>query len=437
MLVAQPAIDGVWPGFWPDSQPFLIYEPEGDALLYSPVAPPAAYVPYDAARSGPRAGHLYWHEGVPGGLYGIFDTAYRVGQATAIAVVLQPTLGGTLETLFHETFHVYQHRNFKGESIGFGYVAPESITAAIMAKAEVERSILRAALKARDRASLGELVHEYLAVRAGRTGQMPEKAREIEASVERAEGSAQLVGIQATVAVLGQKPEVVPDEIGKKLAVPLADLGGGLAERMFRWRLYGTGAAIGLLLDRLAFDGWRERLEDGSSFEALLAEASDFDAADRPDLIAERALHRFDYVALLRQARARRVAESDASFDPPARVVVTFAGPPGSIRSSFSGTFSALQEKLIVIDADLYTAEIADFVLVARDIDVLLDGRGELQLSLAVAELPVVEGLPGDERTTTMRRLEIESGTLRIKAERPVEITATPASLEIRVLDRE
>lgn len=440
VLSAQPAIGRVWPGFWPDDQAFLVYEPEGDALLYSPVDPPAGYAPYQAAP--PDAGNawqerLYWHEGVPDGLYGIFDTAYRVGETTATAVVLQPTLVATLRTLFHETFHAYQGRHFEGESGGFGYIAPKTITAPIMAKAEVERSILKEALQARDRANLRELIREYLAVRASRTGEMPEKARDIERSVERSEGSAQLVGIQAAAAALADEPDAVSVEIEKWLTIPVSDLGGGLAEQMFRWRLYGTGAAIGLLLDRLGFEDWRERLERGASFEALLAEAVDFDAAARSGTIVERALHRFDYISLLRQARSRDVADPRPSFDAPARVVVTFAGPPGSIRSSFSGTFSALQEQLVMIEADLYTAEGADFELVARDVDVLLDNRNELQLSFAVAVLPVLDSLSGDDSTASLQRLNIESGTLRIKADRPVEVTATPASLLIRVLDRE
>jgi hypothetical protein len=440
VLSAQPAVDRVWPGFWPDDQAFLVYEPEGDALLYSPVAPPAGYAPYQSAASGAVDAwreRLYWHEGVPDGLYGIYDTAYGVGETTATAVILQPTLVATLQTLFHETFHVYQGRHFEGESGGFGYIAPESITASIMAKAEVERLILRAALQAEDRASLRKLVGQYLAVRASRTAEMPQKARDIERSVERSEGSAQLVGIQAAAAALADEPEAISVEIGKWLAIPVDDLGGGLAEQMFRWRLYGTGAAIGLLLDRTGCDDWREKLEHGASFEALLAEAIDFDAAAVSGSVAERALLRFDYISLLRQARSREVADPGPSFEAPARVVVTFAGPPGNIRSSFSGTFSALQEELVMIDADLYTAEGADFELVARHVDVLLDSRDELQLSFAVAALPVIDNLYGDNSTATLQKLNMESGTLTIRADRPVEVTTTPASLLIRVLDRE
>lgn len=441
VLSAQVAVDDVWPGFWPERQPFLVYEPEGDALLYSPAAPPSGYAPYrlTAAEAAlhPWRQRLYWHEGTPDGLYGLYDAAYRTGDVTATAVVLQESIEATLQTLFHETFHVYQHRHFDGESAGLGFVAPAAITDSMTAKAEVERRILREALQSESPDRSRELARQYLAVRASRNRETPAKAREIERMVERDEGSAQLVGIQATMAALARGPDAVSARIERGLAVPLGELGGGLSERMFRWRLYGTGAAIGLLLERFGVEGWRERLEQDGAFEALLAEATGFEAAATTRSMAERALERFDYGSLLRQARAREVAAAAPSFDAGVRVVITFSGEPGNVRSSFKGSYTALDEQLVLIEADLYTAEITDFTLVAREVDVLLDNRDDTRLSFAVAALPAIEGLPRDAGTATLQRLTLQTDELTIRADRPVKVRSLAASIEIEVPARE
>lgn len=371
VVSAQAAIDRVWPGFWPESQAFLVYQPDGDAMLYSPGPPPAAYAHYRPPSTGPAVqpwlDMLYWHEGVPPGLYGLYDTAFRIGETTATAVALQDTLDATLRTLFHETFHAYQQRHFRGESAGLGFIAPATITDTMMATAEVERRILREALQASDRGTSRELAWQYLAVRASRNRETPAKAHQIEREVERLEGSAQLVGLQAAIAVLDRTPDAVAASVDRDLATPLSAFGGGLSERMFRWRLYGTGAAIGLLLDRFGAVGWRERLEQDGSFEALLAAATGFNDVTQPEALARQALERFDFASLRVQAAAQVAAGAQPSFDADVRVVVVVPEQSASrLRGSFNGTFTALEENLVLIDADLYTAEMADFQLIAR-----------------------------------------------------------------------
>jgi len=45
------------------------------------------------------------------------------------------------------------------------------------------------------------------------------------------------------------------------------------ARLRLRARIYGTGAAIGMLLDRLEVAGWMIRLQEGATFHHLLTEA--------------------------------------------------------------------------------------------------------------------------------------------------------------------
>ena len=78
------------------------------------------------------------------------------------------------------------------------------------------------------------------------------------------------------------------------LSSPLKAWPGSIQEQMFRWRLYGTGAALGLLLDRFEAENWRERLEDGQFFNEMLAEVVGFGAAYNAKRLAQHTLDHFD-----------------------------------------------------------------------------------------------------------------------------------------------
>ncbi len=71
--------------------------------------------------------------------------------------------------------------------------------------------------------------------------------------------------------------------------------GGGQELRgrvhVYRGRVYGTGAALAVLLDRLGAD-WRSALEQGQWFDEILARVLDFDP-ESADSRAEEAITRF------------------------------------------------------------------------------------------------------------------------------------------------
>ena len=281
-------VGGVWPGFWGVDQAFLLVSPAGRALLVTPRTPPPGYVP--AARVGlpfGLAGRLYRYAGYPPGLGpNSFSTAYDLRGDTVPA--LEPKGSSEFDRLdfyFHEAFHGYQGRRFAPSPDGDRRVrfrerlvdSAVSTAPEFTAGVEAERRALIAALDATAPDSVRALARAYLALRERRTAPLPQ-VRAVERSMERTEGTATLVGCEAAAVTMGEPPAAraaacARDELTRPLSgrsdFPEADA------RLMRWRLYGTGAAMGALLDRLSAD-WRPRVQQGEYLDLLLAERVGF-----------------------------------------------------------------------------------------------------------------------------------------------------------------
>ncbi|HEV2122273.1 MAG TPA: hypothetical protein VGW38_05820 [Chloroflexota bacterium] len=311
---AAPKIKAVWPGYWPADQAFFLTRPDEAVLLVSSIAPPPEFEPL-VGPGVPRElrGITYLRRSLPADLAqsGGFHLAYKAGDVTAPAVPLQDSIFPTLSFLYHEVFHPYQFRKFKDI---FARVPPADSarvsTPKFIAMAEVERRILSAALDAPSPDSLRLLLRQYLAVRAYRPD-MNSEAQAVECRTERAEGSARLVGYQAALLALGEDPDRVRNLLRHDLTRPLESFSArpGPNAPLMRWRLYGTGAALGYLLDRIEYD-WRVQLEQGVPLDELLSRALAFDptkaAYEAPGLAAS-ALVRFGWSELLdRYASASR-----------------------------------------------------------------------------------------------------------------------------------
>jgi hypothetical protein len=315
MVRATPAVGRVWPGYWPREQAFLLLHPTDTALLVTPRTAPPEYVPFSAPRvPSELRGRAYLREGyLPGFKPNQFSVSYALGNDTVPA--LEPkgsALFDKLDFYYHEAFHGFQHTAFADPpnepqtKLGKPSVDPAHIAAPeFRALVEVERHLLHAALGVEDTNRLRPLLGQYLAVRQTRSGEFSD-VRAVERSFERREGTAQLVGCAAATAALGQGPARVAQCIRKELEedidgyanFPEADA------RLMRWPHYGTGAALGLLLDRLGAD-WRAAVERGTNLDQILADAVDFDAT-QASALAKSALAEFGYEKLLREAREAR-----------------------------------------------------------------------------------------------------------------------------------
>ncbi len=309
MVRARAQVDGAWPGHWPAGHGFVLMKPPATALLVSGSD--------DAPGYDRVAG-----EGVPAELAGklwrareypaVVAMNHRVGGQVVPA--MEPRGSTPYSRLFfyyHEAFHGHQSRAFARRpdepvlvdgkrTVDSASIAPPEFAAA----GEVERRMLVDALRLADADSLRALLRAYLAVRAERTGRLPD-VRRVERHSERMEGTATFVGCRAARAVLGSPEDSVLACIRRELTRPLHLAPPAEADaRLMRWRHYGTGAAMAYLLERLGDPDWRKRVEEGAPLDEVLARAVGI-RAEGAAALAAAARERYGFAALVREERAR------------------------------------------------------------------------------------------------------------------------------------
>ncbi|HEX2168573.1 MAG TPA: hypothetical protein VHG09_15160 [Longimicrobiales bacterium] len=407
------AVDTVWPGYRPFDHGFIIFEPGSGAWLTTDEPPPAPWTAVHSAEPGLRD-RLYHRSTDLPGLTGGIDTEYPIGEEGYPAVEIDPGTAGTLATLYHEAFHTWQHSNFSDAPSG-EFVPASGTTPAAVAAIELERRILAAALGAGAGARADSLTAAFLAVRMQRLAEASDTVRTVDRMLERLEGTANLVGYQAAATALGRDPERVRTTIIAMLEADLADHAVDLANRYYRWRAYGTGAAIGLLLDRLGSD-WRAQTAAGTPLDSLLLRAARI--APSPSLMAF-AQDRFGYDDLLLDARRDAPA---VSADPlaeflaraPHRLVIEIVADSGfSPSMSFdpgSEGWTTPEPSLTLLTAPSRASMTgAGFDLSVTNRPLIIDGRAAPLLRLVVL-LPEAARVNGTAPTAITGPID---GTLR------------------------
>lgn len=283
-----PEVSRIWPGFWPEHQPFVLLRPLQTVLAVSPERPSAEFVAVPDDRLPPELrGRAYLTGYPPGKTENQFAFQLAIQEDTVFAVDPKGrTLSGRLDFYFHEFFHLqHQRRHFvrtpedrRAARFREPLVDPAHLTPDFAAAAELERAMLLQALDIADPDTLRAHLRRYLAVRRDRAGTLLDVV-EVERRMERREGTAQYVGCHAAAAAMGEPPEGAAACIRKELELDLGKEYSNMPEadaRIMRWRLYGTGGAIAILLDRLAPD-WKPLVQRGMHLDQLLAQAVDFD----------------------------------------------------------------------------------------------------------------------------------------------------------------
>jgi hypothetical protein len=376
----------------------------------------------------------------------MFRVDYPVGAAEATAVNLRSSLSETLAVLFHESFHGFQRDRFaafdRRPETGSWFIDPGAITPEFVARAVAEQRLLIEALQAGREPELVRAARAYLAARRQRTAAAPSAAREMEDALERIEGSATWIETRALAIVLDADDRRAGRYVREAYLAPaLKRWPGSLQERVFRWRGYGTGAAIGLLLDRLEAPGWRESLERGATFPDLLAKAVAFDSVSSPRSMARRALAEVDIGEIRRRGESlwgsTDVPDIAEFLDAPMRVtlVLTEARMRRG-RAQFTGDFFQLAGTVKWVRARIYRVDAPGVSLVARDRDVLVESDGEtFRVSVAMRGPPAaLPDLPEAGRTAVpddALRLRAPKFSLDVAA--PVQVRRGEREIEIVV----
>ena len=311
----------VWPGFRPDTMPF-VYWFESGLLLVNPPSPlPQGFAPL--AGPVPAAWRLF----APG-----VDPLGGIDPPTVTSNAVGPDTAGVFAVAAHEAFHTFVFaRAAEGRRFGRGEdnnIAPDYplFDADNETEFAIEARLLRDALAAGDRDSLLELTRRFLAVRQTRQRRLSAEVLQYELAAELNEGLAHYVELRGLSAGGADPSFRWPGASAAALrrlkirleTLTLQEQGGA------RLRFYRTGAAIGLLLDRLSGEGWKERLvrEDLSLQDALAAATGHredraaalvreaFAMAGRDTIAVAAAAHAADL-----RARRQRLADSVLSAD--------------------------------------------------------------------------------------------------------------------------
>jgi hypothetical protein len=420
---ALPQLDSLWPGYWTRDKPFILFQPDGAAILVARQHDAPGFRPLGGENLPDELrGIAHLLRGPLPGVAGLYRIDYSIGPSKAVAVEFHGSqLRTGFGTLFHEGFHGFQVNHFT-KHVGDGQFVDEAAISAtaFFAMAEVEREMLEEMLDAPPN-DLAQLTRDYLAVRRLRQASVSQAVRDREDAMERNEGSAHLVGLRGAGIVF---PEVDTDLVARLSGdlLRLVERDHGLVQGLMRWRLYGTGAAAGIVLDRLNVP-WQAELQRGATFVQLLAKAVRFDTAAAADV--ESIMGRYEYSELLASARADSSATIEwtfAKFDSlaPARIVIEVRAPLKGSETHFQvsgdGGFAHIGERATAIPmVDLYEWSAPGTSIIVRGHPVLQDWREARALfALVTRRIPIRFVIPVDVLPTELNGEALTDRSRRI-----------------------
>ncbi|MEX2283108.1 MAG: hypothetical protein WEE89_11555 [Gemmatimonadota bacterium] len=318
----------IWPGFRPDTLPYLFVLPgRGHALVNWRGPLPEGFLAIDGL---PRVGFR-----AQDALRAASTSTEFGGRMVAQVSVDAMNERALVAIAAHEAFHVFEGSSrsagsYFGEGENSFLVSSYPVFDSINeAQFSLEARLLSAALTAGSLEDARLRVREFSAVRAARHRRLGLQFAEFEAKAELNEGLAEYALLRMQNAFDGKPVDQPPAEL-------LQNLGGFTREATsLRIRFYRTGPAQALLLDRLAGPGWKQQLgSERILLHDLLARAAG--AWAEQDRLRGEAEKREDYPRLsnaaasnLDRLRASRRAKADSILAAPGmRVVISTSELP-------------------------------------------------------------------------------------------------------------
>ena len=401
ILAQSDGLARIWPGYWPEGQGFILYDPTHGAVLVGANGQ-LRTIEYRAGEL-PGADAAY-----------VFD--YPAGTPNMILVRIKDEWSESLATLFHEQFHDFQDDAFDKADRRHGgeYVELSAIPdrATFTAAAELERRVLADALLAETDEQREDLTRRYLALRRAREATVGDTILAKERYLERWEGTAQYAGFTARAMVLGKGADFVAKNLVEGLRRDLfAYAEGSYSSNWFRWRAYDVGGAIAMLLEQSGAD-WKRQVEAGQALDLILERTlGKADIAGRDRLaVATRAKYGSeelfkDISAAL--AASPRTLESTSDFLAlGTRHLVLEITIPRE-RFSESKQLSATRQMIAVGPRALAFLDVDEFGLEKPGISLKIEG-----LSIMTETLSAQIGEPFRQRYTVVLSDDFNLGTL-------------------------
>ncbi|MCL5051055.1 MAG: hypothetical protein M1473_11145 [Firmicutes bacterium] len=285
----HPRIASVWPKFWDETTPFIVYNLDGEAVLFTHNEPLPDYQKL--------SDHYYYYaERLPNITDFHFYINYplpndQVATAAMLGGVNSDELDAR-ETLIHEAFHGYQRSAFADVERS-QFLDPAQLNEApTRALLTLQLALAKQAHASREL----EHIHDWLIVRVALNQLLAPQVASYLGDIERIEGSAEWVGLQGTYgqdyrAQLSYLFDSLPAEVDIAAHV--------------RRLAYATGATLISLMDEFAAPDtdWRHEMEQGKTPYELALEV--FSVA--PDAALEKFNHvltQYDFSSYLTRAQA-------------------------------------------------------------------------------------------------------------------------------------
>lgn len=435
ILNHSKALARIWPGYWPQEQGFILYDPAHGAVLVG-----AEGHPRDITY---RAGKL------PGAdTKFVFD--YPAGTPNMMMMTVGDDWPAATDTLFHEQFHDFQSDAFAGTDRVHGgeYVDLSAISdrAGFTTAAELERRVLADALLAKTDKQRTDLARRYMALRRTREAASGDAIVGRERYLERSEGTAQYVGLTASAIVLGGDAGSVADKLAAGLRRSLfANSKGSYSGNWFRARAYDVGGAIAMLLDRFGSSDWKARIQGGEPLDVVLE--SSLSAIDGPERERLAAATRTSYNAKqisidvrAALAAAPKTLESTADFMRlGSRYLVLSVSTPFSRRAE-GREFSSTKQMIAVGRSAMAFLEVDDFRMERPGIKLGVQGHsimtermptklGEPITKIYTVALDTKVKLPKLDQlsrgTHMLSTVDLSVTGLTVNIERPITVTVT------------
>jgi len=338
--------DAIWPGFRPDTIPVIYVVPgQGSLLLNWPDGGlPDGFSPI------PGVSHAGW-QGAAVRTAASTSTALAGRSAAQVFVFPDADDAQLFGTAVHEAFHGFERSVARqGRRFGAGENAYLVSTYPVFdpgneAGVALEGRLLARAAAARTSAEAREAAQEFVAAREARQRKLGTEFSDFEAQGELNEGLAEYALVR--VLQLAESDPAIPWRAGATAEIErhrlrLDSLTANVTQSL-RYRLYVTGPAIGLILDRLVGPAWRSTLErDDLTLQDELAEASGYREPEHTLLV--RAAAAVDTAALAADAaaatarlRALRRAQVDSVLAQPGLLLVLRSDSIGIGRMGLCG----------------------------------------------------------------------------------------------------
>jgi hypothetical protein len=436
----------IWPSYWPEDQAFILNVAGIGALLVSPGPRPSGFEPIGEADLPPELkGRAYFQAGNLAGAERPFVIGYPIGEGrTAMLVNLRgDDPDQAIMTLLHEQFHGYQNPAFKGREQQFVDPLAVKDRVAFAASAEVERTILAAAVSAATEGERRELLRQYFALRRERERTVPPEAVKVEQGFERIEGTAKYIDRRALSAFSRGGEAALRRLLQEELRRPLGAHTGAYSTIWFRTRGYSTGAALTYLVSHYDRGDWRSKIEAGAKPDELLESLVGKVPGAEAGRLAEQARTRFGYAAkrlqlepLIREAEKKEIKSVAEFLALDAYHVVFDAGARGGgVKPGFSAiNMTPLGQNRMALPKAMMLAVPGDtFMLTAKDRPALIDG---IRFTVLLPAAPKLAGgaalTPGEHR---LDKLRLTSDGYELRVDAPVVVTVEPNRMVVRLVD--